>query len=211
MKKAIIATTLKFIPKAFQYKALCKALNYIIVGHDISLLTGQVIKLTITDLKVSWYVIYHEKHFSLSKNQHVNLEIQTDLKTVTNFQRKNVIVDAIKHNGIQFLGEPQLVDVMQAFLYQINENRLASLSSHLFSFLKLKSSQPIRLDINNVQLSDLKSALDIDFIRDQAVLLEKTDLNKALSLMELAHKARPDGPFITQKVIAYKKALNAVQ
>jgi len=48
----------------------------------------------------------------------------------------------------------------------------------------------------------------IDLIRDSAVLLEKNDLKKALELMELAKKLRPNGSFINSKVNTYKKIIN---
>ena len=209
MKKTIIATTLKLIPKAFQYKALCKALNYICVEQDLSQFSDQIIKLTISDINISWLVTCDKNRFKLTKNRNVNLEIVIDLNTAMNLQRKTIVMQAVNRESIQFKGELNLVNQAKYLLCQIDEKRLVSLSSHLFSFLKIKSFQPARIDINTVQLNDLKSELDIDFIRDEAVRLEKVDLEKALSLMLLAHRARPSGPFISKKIAEYREALNA--
>ena len=52
---------------------------------------------------------------------------------------------------------------------------------------------------------------DADVLRDIAVKIENGDplsLNYALALMELAKRARPDGPFINNKVQEYKKKLS---
>ena len=45
---------------------------------------------------------------------------------------------------------------------------------------------------------------EIDTIRDCAILLESTDSRKANDLMLLAHKLRPNGLFISQKLKTYK-------
>ena len=47
----------------------------------------------------------------------------------------------------------------------------------------------------------------INSIRDSALLLESINLKLALSLMELAHKARPTGYFIRMKMIEYQLSL----
>ena len=48
---------------------------------------------------------------------------------------------------------------------------------------------------------------DINLIRNAAVKLEKTDLKMAHDLMAIAHKARPDGPYIKKKLFDYKAQL----
>ncbi|WP_221795295.1 hypothetical protein [Oceanobacter mangrovi] len=49
-----------------------------------------------------------------------------------------------------------------------------------------------------------------DALRDGAVALENTDLKKALSLMLLAEKIRPDGPFIRKKISEYKRKIRSL-
>lgn len=48
---------------------------------------------------------------------------------------------------------------------------------------------------------------DIDCIRDIALQLEESHLTLSLSLMEIAHKLRPKGPKIAQKVKEYQEKL----
>lgn len=50
---------------------------------------------------------------------------------------------------------------------------------------------------------------EINLIRNAALKLEDTELKMAHDLMELAHKARPEGPFIKKKLLEYKAALAA--
>lgn len=47
----------------------------------------------------------------------------------------------------------------------------------------------------------------IETLRDSAILLEKLDVNKSLTLMKEAHKYRPDGPLIKSKLAEYKAIL----
>jgi hypothetical protein len=96
---------------------------------------------------------------------------------------------------------------MHQHLHSLDEYRLDNLSYYLFSFLNIKSKKTPRLDIEKVQLSDLQNKLDINFIRDEALRLEKSDLKKALFLMELSHQARPNRVFIKQKVAEYQSRL----
>ncbi|MFL9806334.1 sulfotransferase family 2 domain-containing protein [Vibrio cyclitrophicus] len=63
------------------------------------------------------------------------------------------------------------------------------------------------LDINTVTLADIQYHFDVDFLRDEAVRLESTDLSLAFKLMGLALEARPDGPFIKQKYEEYAHLL----
>lgn len=49
--------------------------------------------------------------------------------------------------------------------------------------------------------------LDVDTLKNSAIALESTDLKKAYKLMLMAHKAKPNGPYIKKKLDKYKKAL----
>lgn len=62
----------------------------------------------------------------------------------------------------------------------------------------------------DVVVNSLKKPLtdnDINCIRDIALQLEETHLAQSLSLMEIAHKLRPNGPKIAQKVKEYQEKL----
>ena len=208
MKKIIISTALKLMPRTLQSKAICKALNYLSEDHNLTLLESQVIKLNVSDLKRSWFFIYEANSFKTTRNRKANVEVIMRLEIALNFQDKASIINALEQEKVNFKGVDSSINTISDWLYYVDEYRLINLSNRFFSLLKIKSSQSPRFDIDTVSLEDLKNSLDIDFIRDEAVKLEKVNLEKALSLMSLAHQARPGGLFITEKVIEYKKALN---
>lgn len=63
------------------------------------------------------------------------------------------------------------------------------------------------LDINNVELTDVKYPFDVDFLRDEALRIESTDLALAFKLMSLAYQVRPNGLVIKAKFEEYKQLL----
>ena len=50
----------------------------------------------------------------------------------------------------------------------------------------------------------------VDLLRDAAILLESTDLNKAYELMKLAQQGRPEGAFIKSKITQYEAAFDSI-
>lgn len=210
MKKTIISSALRFVPKKIQMNALCKALNYICQGNDLRQFEGKVIKLNVSDLKKSWFVTCHASRFESIKAKVADVEIKTNFNTAVQLQNKKFMLQSIEKGDVELIGEAGLTDAIEVLVLNTNEQRLINLSRHFFQFLKLsppESSTPPRLNIDNVTLSDLKSPLDVDFIRNEAIKLESRDLKKALTLMLLAQQARPKGPLIAQKVMEYQKKL----
>ena len=63
------------------------------------------------------------------------------------------------------------------------------------------------LDIHQVEFVDIKYPFDVDFLRDEALCLESTDLTLAFKLMSLAYQARPNGTLIKAKFEEYKQRL----
>lgn len=51
------------------------------------------------------------------------------------------------------------------------------------------------------------SELDVDGLRDLAIVLETIDVRKSLSLMRMAQKLRPQGPFISRKIAEYENEI----
>jgi len=210
MKKTLISTALKFVPKTVQYKALSKALNYLFEHHNLNELKNKVVKLNVSDLKKSWLLTYTEQGFTGTIQRKADIEIKTKFAVAFKVHNKAEIVDVLNNEDIKLIGEQGLVDVITNNLQALDEKRLKSLSNHLFSFLNLKSKQPVEpapLDINNITADDLATPSNIDFIRDEAIKLEHTDLQKALSLMLLAQQARPNGKVINNKVKDYAAKL----
>ena len=59
-----------------------------------------------------------------------------------------------------------------------------------------------------IEKLDINYSFDVDFLRDEALRLEATDLNMAYKLMSLAYQARPHGPLIKAKYHEYKARIN---
>ncbi|AYM85584.1 hypothetical protein [Pseudoalteromonas agarivorans] len=210
MKKTLISTALRLVPKSVQYKALCKALNYLFEHHNLNDLKSKVVKLNVSDLKKSWLLTYTEQGFTGTTQRKADIELKTKFAVAFKVHNKAEIVEALNNEDIKLIGEQGLVVVITNNLKALDEKRLKSLSNHLFSFLNLKSKQPVEpapLDINNITADDLATPSNIDFIRDEAIKLEQTDLQKALSLMLLAQQARPNGKVINNKVKDYQAKL----
>ena len=213
MKKTIISTALKLIPRSFQYKALCRSLDYLLSNSDIANFEGLVIELKVVDIGRCWYVQCNNGIFTPSKIELANLKVSTKLSVALNLNSKKTMLAALQKDCIRFSGEKKLTKYAKNLLIELDDVRLVNLSQGLSSFLKMKSNKKnssvglTRLNTDTVSLSDLKTELDINFIRNEAVKCEKTDLKKALNLMLLAQQARPNGPFIANKVCEYKRLL----
>lgn len=213
MKKKMISATLKFTPRIFQYKVLCKVLNYICIGHSLIKFENKIIKLTVIELDRSWFVKCEKGHFKYCKSHKATLEINIKLDTALNLKSKAVILNALSCGDIKLRGDTSLVAITHHLLTKLDEKRLETISTSLSSFFKLKTTKTVisvnhaQLGIEAVQLSDLHNDLDVNFIRDEAIKCEKTNLKKALHLMLLAQQARPNGPFISNKVSEYKRLL----
>ena len=135
----------------------------------------------------------------------------TQLKTVLSKSQENT--SYIKNEfGIS------LNDNIDKFIY--NSEELLELNSDAFQkkingiseyilglILEPSSNVSSILDVDTVTFEDIKSVHDINFLRDEAVRCESYDLNKACKLMELAYKARPEGPFIKAKLAEYRAKL----
>jgi predicted type IV restriction endonuclease len=125
----------------------------------------------------------------------VVLSLDEPGKVIHAIENGLVTVEASEYNRTQLL----------VALQALSQERIDTLIERCYGFLKL-TPKP-RLDLKTVTLSELVTPKDVDFVRDEAVKREKTDLTEALRLMELAHQARPNGPFIKKKVQEYRKAL----
>jgi hypothetical protein len=66
------------------------------------------------------------------------------------------------------------------------------------------------LDIHNVEYADIKYPFDVDFLRDEALRLESTDLFLANNLMSLALQARPNGPLMKAKLEEYELLIKSL-
>jgi hypothetical protein len=62
-------------------------------------------------------------------------------------------------------------------------------------------------ELDKLTIKDVINAAQVDYLRDEAVRLESSDLVMANQLMSLAYQARPTGPFIKQKFDEYTEKL----
>jgi hypothetical protein len=113
----------------------------------------------------------------------------------------------LNEDSEKFLYSEEEMSVINADAYQ---DKIASMASHILSEILPPSdniSEKPRPNVDTVNFEDIKGGRDIDFLRDEAIRIENVDLEKALRLMELAHRARPSGPFIKDKVMEYRARL----
>lgn len=104
------------------------------------------------------------------------------------------------------------------FINKVKDRRkLAHYYDHMIA-LNTKKNNLLRVKLleehklKNTDFIDQKKyndvdPLHIDSLRDLAVYFENKDINKAFMLMSLAHELRPDGPFIKEKYMKYKKII----
>jgi hypothetical protein len=126
--------------------------------------------------------------------------VSAELNTLLLLREKSVIESAIENGDVVFKGEQS--QTVANSLKMIDQGRFDELISRAYRFLKLK--QPPRVDIHTVTIADIKTAKDVDFLRDEAIRLESSDLQLALRLMGIAHQARPEGVIIQQKLKEYR-------
>ncbi len=119
-----------------------------------------------------------------------NSEAKSKLKQHFNFKNINEVEDRIINKALP------------------SAECTSKLLQEKFSLFTYGYTNKIELDNNlprtNETPTTKHSIDDANLLRDTAIMLEKTDLAKALNLMLLAQKARPDGTYINNKVKEYK-------
>ncbi|MFA0426724.1 sulfotransferase family 2 domain-containing protein [Vibrio sp. 10N.222.51.C5] len=66
----------------------------------------------------------------------------------------------------------------------------------------------INIDIKRITFDEIKTSAQVDYLRDEAVRLESSDLPMSYKLMSLAYQARPTGLFIKKKFDEYTAKLS---
>ena len=98
--------------------------------------------------------------------------------------------------ALSYFGKEKLFD--EAAEKEFPECVVSNESSLLISYLLNNSKKEL-------------SYGDVDTIRDAAISLEKNNINLAFSLMSLAARLRPDGPFIRKKLEQYNEKILAIK
>lgn len=206
MNIKIINSALIFIPNRLQVKALAKALNFVLLGCEIDLDDKRVIKIELTDLNRSWLFYVDRKGFNPHFfNSISDITVRSSINVIIEAQDCEKLKSFLENGKVEVIASPKDKKLILSSLKNISQSRLDVLVERGYAFLKLKPKP--RFDIKTVTLAEVKTARDVDWLRDEAVKLETSNLSDALRLMEIAHQARPSGPFIKRKVEEYRNVL----
>lgn len=210
MNIKILNAALFLTPKNLQNKAVSKALNFLFVPGAAAFKEDVVtLRLEVVDLKRSWLVITDGSGYQPAKNNlnAADITVRAPLDVVLAAQDRDELHSFLRSGEIEVLAEEQDKSVLISLLKSLSQAKLDALVARCYGFLKLKPKP--RFDIKTVTLAEVKTAKDVDWLRDEAVKLESSNLSDALRLMEIAHQARPGGPFIKRKIEEYHNALHS--
>lgn len=209
MNKTLVKSALTFTTRSFQTKSICRAINYLAKPYEDILNEGTVVKLNLYDLKRIWFIQLVGCEFKPTKSKLDDIEMRTDFSSLLQCRNGSDISRLLKNGNILILGDKHVCDKLGQMLLNIPQERIDTFFKKFKDFFTKKDKDVSALkitipDLENISLRDVKTNDDIDFIRDEALRIENTDIHTALRLMELAHQARPDGPFIKKKVFEYR-------
>lgn len=206
MNKKIINATLMLIPKRFQIKAVSKALNFLLSQGKAVFKDGTILRFEVTDLNKIWLLkVVSTGYQSADEKSQADITVRAALDVVLASQDRDQLHQFLRSGEIEVVADPQDKAVLESALKTLTQAKLDALVARCYGFLKLKPKP--RFDIKTVTLAEVKTARDVDWLRDEAVKLETSNLSDALRLMEIAHQARPSGPFIKRKVEEYRTVL----
>lgn len=206
MNKKILNAALVLTPKKLQNKAVSKALNFLFVPGSAAFKEGVTLRLELVDLKRSWLVTTGGSGYQPAKsNLNADITVRAALDVVLAAQDRDRLHSFLRSGEIEVVADPQDKVLLESLLKGLTQAKLDALVARCYGFLKLKPKP--RFDIKTVTLAEVKTARDVDWLRDEAVKLETSNLPDALRLMEIAHQARPSGPFIKRKVEEYRSVL----
>ncbi|WP_272166377.1 hypothetical protein [Vibrio diabolicus] len=206
MNNKTLKAALFLIPNKLQNKAVSKALNFLFVSGTSALKEGVIVRLEVVDLKRSWLVTTDGSGYQPAKsNLNADITVRASLDVVLAAQDRDRLHSFLSSGEIEVVAVPQDKVLLESLLKGLTQAKLDALVARCYGFLKLKPKP--RFDIKTVTLAEIKSARDVDWLRDEAVKLETSNLPDALRLMEIAHQARPSGPFIKRKVEEYRSVL----
>ncbi|WP_136483230.1 hypothetical protein [Vibrio sp. H11] len=206
MNLKLLNAALVLTPKKLQSKAVAKAMNFLFPASLYPFNHVRTLRLEVTDLKRHWRLKIDSSGCQPEFGKcDVDVTVRASLDIILAAQDYHQLQASLKNGDIEVIADPQDKALVETALQKVTQARLDSLVERCYAFLKLKPKP--RFDIQTVTFADIKTARDVDWVRDQAIKLEDTDLIEALRLMEIAHKARPSGPLIKKKVEKYRLAL----
>ncbi|WP_264874450.1 hypothetical protein [Vibrio agarivorans] len=207
MNSRLLNAALMLIPNKLQHKAVAKALNYLLPQRALGLDGTRGINLVVADLKRHWCLVKDEAGFQPSERKTASADIivTADLDTLIAAQKQTELKKALQEQQITIEASQSDGEAILKALMNVDQSTLDTLIAHCYAFLRL-SPKP-RINFKTVTLADIQSPKDVELIRDEAIKLEKSNLNEALRLMEIAQQARPNGPMINTKVQQYRQVL----
>ncbi|MCR9672201.1 hypothetical protein NB557_02885 [Vibrio alginolyticus] len=204
---------LRFIKLALRALPSGKKLDYCLrafnkTSHAFNQTTrGMTFYLMVSELNESYCVHNNGNAFQpgkLDKASHPDASIQVSLKLLAQPLTKDTLEQNISVNtDSHHLGTCIQKEIVSGFEKLSANNAL----DNIYQLLGIRNLKPGKINIHNVTYQDLRQPEDVDYIRDQAIKLEKTNLSLSLKLMELALQARPNGTLINQKVNQYRQTL----
>lgn len=174
------------IPKKLPNKAVSKALKFLFVPGSSAFKEGVTLRLEVVDLKRSWLVTTGSSGYQPAKsNISADITVRASLDVVLAAQARDRLHSFLRSGKIEVVADPQDKVLLESLLKGLTQAKLDALIAHCYGFLKLKPKS--RFDIKTVTLAEVKTAKDVDWLRDEAVKLETSNLSDALRLMEIAH------------------------
>ncbi len=207
MNNKILGAAIRLVPKKIQSRAIAKALNFIFSEQPLNVNEGTALQLIVSDIKQQWWFSIAEGMFiPLTKapaDSSKLVSVSSELSTLLLLRGKSTIESAIDNGDVIFEGDQSQVVIRNA--KAIKQDKIDELIGHAYHFLKLR--KPPRLNIHTVTVTDITSAQDVDFLRDEALRLESSDFELAQHLMSIAHQVRPNGVIIQQKMKEYREKI----
>lgn len=204
MKSSLALLALRVIPNRKQLAMLARAFNYLLNSSQIESYSHKVVRIGIKGTKNSWSLEFDGFEF-IPSVQEPSISVLVDFEDVLNFPSPEEIKDKIRTEDIQVIGQPQDEKFIFELLDSIDQIKVTQCIRHLRGLVGYKSQDIKDKELSEVNIRDIASQKDVDYIRDNALKVENTDPALAYKLMKLAHGARPQGPFIKRKLNQYKQ------
>jgi predicted lipid carrier protein YhbT len=205
MNTKILGAAIRLVPKKIQSRAIAKALNFIFSEQPLNVNEGTVLHLMVSDIKQQWWFTTQEGEVIPLTKAPVDssklVSVSSELSTLLLLRGKSTIESAIDNGDVIFEGDQSQVVISN--LKAIKQDTIDELIGRAYHFLKHR--KPPRLNIHTVTVTDITSAQDVDFLRDEALRLESSDFELAQHLMSIAHQVRPNGVIIQQKMKEYRE------
>lgn len=204
MNKKLISAALVLIPNRLQDKAIVRALNFLFKDNPLFDQEGLCISLQISDLKKRWLVKTHSDGFVVvegRKPKQLDVQLTTTLETLLSARRKEHLAHSIEHQEIEIQASDARRDQVLSSINKLSQAQLNDLIVHCCHFLRISPPKP---DLQALLTSRELAPSEVNFLRDEAMRIEQSNLPLALQLMERAHQARPHGPVIKQKLMEYR-------